>query len=184
MKTAYLLPCQCGEKLQVDSSQAGLSVHCRCGADVSIPTLRGLDKLERSAGQVATPARVWGPRQAVIFLGGFLTALALPAVAGLRVTAPAFPQAQIDALIEQAGTTEGLDQLPPEQLYSLWKQLKQGSVYNAELVTLISQYDVAATAHRQRVRYAVGALVLGASILGVGFLIPKSVAARRVTAQL
>jgi len=185
MKTAYLLPCQCGEKLQVDSSQAGLSVRCQCGADVAIPTLRGLDKLERSASQVAPPARDWGPRQATIFLGGFMAAIALPAVAGLRFTAPAFPQAQLDAIIEKAGATDDLDQLAPEQLYSLWNQLKRGTEYNAtiEYMTLLGKYEEASTVYRQRMRIAIGALVLGAAILGAGFVIPKSFAARRAGAQ-
>jgi len=58
MKIEYLLPCSCGEKLVVDRSQAGLSKRCTCGRDVTVPTLRGLEQLERAAPAEETIARI------------------------------------------------------------------------------------------------------------------------------
>ncbi len=72
--TLYYLPCSCGKKIEVDAGQAGLSVRCQCGADLTVPTMRGLKQLE----PVEAPSEVvaaetqqanWGARQGVVFLG-------------------------------------------------------------------------------------------------------------------
>ncbi len=62
----YLLPCSCGQKVPVSVRHAGQMVRCACGAELEVPTLRGLRELESAAG--TTPARrVWGDRQRVVF---------------------------------------------------------------------------------------------------------------------
>ena len=42
----YLVPCTCGNKVQVRARQAGDQVTCKCGAVVNVPTIRGLKQLE------------------------------------------------------------------------------------------------------------------------------------------
>lgn len=78
MKTSYLLPCQCGKKIEVDANQSGLAVRCQCGTEQMVPTLRGLTSLERAAPPAATAAGTaagggsrpgWGMRQGLVFLG-------------------------------------------------------------------------------------------------------------------
>ncbi|HEX7450492.1 MAG TPA: hypothetical protein VF306_23230 [Pirellulales bacterium] len=78
MKTSYLLPCQCGKKIEVDANQSGLPVRCQCGAEHAVPTLRGLASLERAAPPASAAAGAsagggsrpgWGLRQGLVFLG-------------------------------------------------------------------------------------------------------------------
>lgn len=66
----YLLPCQCGRKTPVDSTKAGRTIECECGAKLEVPTLGGLKNLERivEAKHVGSGA-TWGPRQGVLLTG-------------------------------------------------------------------------------------------------------------------
>lgn len=78
MAVKYRLPCACGKSVEVDSSQAGLSVACACGQQMEVPTHRGLMQLERVE---LAPSKVlksgggdhgssnWGPRKGLRFLG-------------------------------------------------------------------------------------------------------------------
>ncbi len=72
MKTLYLLPYSCGKKIEVDGGQAGLTARCSCGAEVPVPTMRGLATLERVEPRALPsqrPRADWGTRQGIIFLG-------------------------------------------------------------------------------------------------------------------
>jgi hypothetical protein len=78
MKTTYLLPCQCGEKLQVDASESGLVMKCRCGASLEVPTMRGLSRLERVMVEAAPgPASSWGGAQRGMAVGALVVLLGL-----------------------------------------------------------------------------------------------------------
>ncbi len=46
MSTKYLLPCSCGEKTAVETSQAGQDIPCRCGKTLRVPTMQGIRRLE------------------------------------------------------------------------------------------------------------------------------------------
>jgi hypothetical protein len=73
MKTTYLLPCQCGERFQVDASESGLVMKCRCGASLEVPTLRGLSRLEKVVvEEPASPARTWGGAQRMMAIGALI----------------------------------------------------------------------------------------------------------------
>ncbi|HVU87729.1 MAG TPA: hypothetical protein VHD36_10440 [Pirellulales bacterium] len=176
IKTEYLLPCPCGHKLAVDRSQAGLSVGCpQCGAALTIPTLRGLDRLERAAPEADQHAQDWGLRQAVFFVGGLLGALALLAVAFLWMTRPIYPQEHQEALIEAAGSTGDIDQMTLLQTTYLWNELSKTpeSSNMLEFRMMVEDYQQAATINRHRMIAAVGGLITGALLLGAGLLIPK-----------
>jgi hypothetical protein len=74
MPTKYLLPCDCGKKLEVESTESGLTKACECGALLVVPKLRELTKLEKVA--VADAAyRAWGGRQRGVVLGAVLAVL-------------------------------------------------------------------------------------------------------------
>jgi hypothetical protein len=78
MKTTYLLPCSCGEKTQVDASESGRTVHCRCGASLVVPTLRGLARLEKVEVEEPTSVtRAWGGVQRGIAIGALITLVGL-----------------------------------------------------------------------------------------------------------
>lgn len=78
MKQAYLLPCKCGQKVEVDSTLAGLTVKCACGRTLDVPTMRDLTRLElagaNAPGAEKLDGRSWGPRQGYT-LAGILVAL-------------------------------------------------------------------------------------------------------------
>ncbi len=78
----YLLPCSCGQKVRVDSAQAGGCVPCACGQSLSVPTLRGLRALEEAPADKAAiqraAGRLWSPLQGTRFsVGLFVFVVAL-----------------------------------------------------------------------------------------------------------
>jgi hypothetical protein len=75
MKTTYLLPCQCGERFQVDASESGLVKQCHCGATLEVPTLRGLARLEKVVVEEAAPRRPWGGAQRGMVIGGLIAVI-------------------------------------------------------------------------------------------------------------
>jgi hypothetical protein len=115
----YLLPCSCGNKTPVDVSQAGTRVRCTCGADLEVPTLRGLKRLAQAvpeaAGKVAVGAESpWGARQRVAFIGALLFVIGVATALGCFYTRP--PQ-----IIEV-----DVAQYPPLAALDLWLSLKAG----------------------------------------------------------
>ena len=77
MSAGYLLPCRCGKKSVVFTSQAGEQVACECGEKLDVPTLRGFSQLERGQGseggkRLANERSRWNPLlgiPAAIFFG-------------------------------------------------------------------------------------------------------------------
>lgn len=64
----FLLPCPCGQKVRVSNAQAGGQVACACGQSLSVPTLRGLRKLEPAPVEKSrTPALRWSATHGAIF---------------------------------------------------------------------------------------------------------------------
>jgi hypothetical protein len=112
--TRYLLPCRCGEKTAIETSQAGQQVRCRCGAALEVPTLRKIMAMEPlEPGPGAATATAWGTRERVALLGvtGLVLALALVVVLMFqRPTMPRYPDPQ---------------SLTPAQSLILWQQLQQ-----------------------------------------------------------
>jgi hypothetical protein len=76
MSAQYLLPCSCGQKVRVEPAQAGGQVACACGANLNVPTLRGLKQLEIAPPDEAavrrSAGRQWGPVRGAMFSIGLL----------------------------------------------------------------------------------------------------------------
>src|SRR5689334_780477 len=68
----FVVPCSCGEKFRVRASQAGEQLTCKCGATVSVPTIRGLRQLETVTDEQAVPATTASRWQGPIFATGLL----------------------------------------------------------------------------------------------------------------
>jgi hypothetical protein len=124
--TRYLLPCECGESLPVEKTQAGQSIVCKCGRSVDIPSLRGLRELEvcEAAPQaVARPS--WTPTKGTFFAGGIILAIVGTFVAAYGFTMRSFvntaapPQEQIDAWVQE------IDDWNASQMWSFWTQARQ-----------------------------------------------------------
>lgn len=85
----YLLPCECGQKLVVSTTQAGERLQCTCGRQLEVPTLRALQALERRDDAGAKPELApWGWRQGLAFLGASIFVLASLALVVLQLTKP------------------------------------------------------------------------------------------------
>ena len=77
MKTVYLLPCSCGNKVRVDAGQAGAKVPCTCGKQLTVPTFRGLRELEVDSSAVEASAAAaepqsWSAARGALFSAGLL----------------------------------------------------------------------------------------------------------------
>ncbi len=55
MRVKYLLPCSCGEKVAVESTQAGQDILCACGKTMEVPTMQGLRQLEQHVDTADAP---------------------------------------------------------------------------------------------------------------------------------
>ena len=66
----YLLPCSCGEQSVVSTAQAGGTIRCACGAELQVPTMRGLRELEPLEPRSAAAGRAvtWDDQHRVAFL--------------------------------------------------------------------------------------------------------------------
>lgn len=175
MTAYYLLPCSCGKKIEVDAGQSGLNIRCSCGAELTVPTLRGLSQLERASAPPAgradvAPESTWGARQALVFLGlVILLGASLPA-ALTWYTYPQPPRLRDDfAELNR----EDIDQATLIQTWELWKELRKDFSDEAE-IPLMYAYNESEKNARTRLIFM--GVVGGAGLLMaiVGLLIPAT----------
>jgi hypothetical protein len=167
MTTHYLLPCNCGKKNEVDSGQAGLNIRCSsCGAELAVPTMRGLNQLERAEAppadrrQVASSQSTWGARQALVFLGiVVLLGAALPTA----LTWYAYPQPPRLRDDFEKLNRSNIDPMTLLQTWDLWTHLRQDFSEEAEIPEMY-QYRILAKAARER-------LIFMGVIGGIGLLL-------------
>lgn len=124
MSAQYLLPCSCGQKVQVAIAQAGGEVSCACGKRLAVPTLRGIRQLE-SAGDTPLATRSsWTRAHGGFFAGGLVVVCLGLGLAGYN----AFRYAQLsgytvdrsaDVVKEFAGQ---LDNIKPTEALDLWRK--------------------------------------------------------------
>jgi len=122
MATTYLLPCVCGQKLPVSATQAGESIQCTCGANLTVPSLSELADLELAPSTSARRKRrkrPWSKRQGWILLGAFVVAAAVGLLVFLHFTRPRLP---------------GIESLRPIHVWSLWQDLRRGPDRNLSIV--------------------------------------------------
>lgn len=136
MATHYLLPCQCGKKTEVDSSQAGLQVRCECGTELPVPAMRGmaaLERVDREADKLGgKKGSTWGRRQGLMFLGGVLVAGAGLIALFFWSMFPQRPILQYDFEAQQ--------ELSPVDSFTEWRELQKGiELPDAELH--LSRFD-------------------------------------------
>jgi len=110
----FLLPCACGKTIPVEPVQAGNRIHCQCGAELQIPTLLAMRRLERvqdSPNKGTSDKLVWGPKQRLFVVGILISATGLAMATWFYATRPRKPD-----------TTR----LPPLLTLMLWESLKTG----------------------------------------------------------
>ena len=120
----YLLPCQCGRKTPVDSTKAGRTIECECGANLEVPTMGGLKNLQRVVdAKRGGSAATWGPRQRVLLVGILICVTGLGIAGFLWNGLPKPPphEQRIDELIPQH-----VENLSLMQTLQLWGYLERG----------------------------------------------------------
>lgn len=164
----YLLPCECGQKIEVDAGQSGLTVTCACGKKLEVPTLRGLSGLEvvpsRGATQPAAAEAAWGPGQGLLFLGTVLLICGVIALALVLRTRPEWK-------VHSGNIAVDVDRLTPGQLFERWQELRKGLVANEDPIR--QSYDADWATFRRRRTMACLPLAIGVLLIVAGFLMRK-----------
>jgi hypothetical protein len=121
----YWLPCTCGQKTAVSTAQAGETIRCPCGAELQVPTLRGLRVLEpaEAASGAARRARgrTWEDRHraAFVLVIGSLVCLGLAAYLWI-----AMPARLIVPNPQEIATA--IDGASPDQVLQVYAEMQQG----------------------------------------------------------
>lgn len=178
MRTSYLLPCSCGKKIEVDANQSGLAVRCQCGAEQTVPTLRGLAALERVEAAELASAKAgpsWSMRQGLIFLGLVILVGSLIGWLVLRLTIRPQPITPFENF--QEFNRQYINELAPETLIAEWDKYRKG-IEDPEW-RLAMDYFLAREQEYHQALYVVAFVAaVGLVILIIGFCMPKARAAQ------
>ena len=119
MRTRYLLPCSCGQKIPIEPRQAGEVISCDCGASQNAPTMREMTRLEEAAPDpTAGEAATWGVRQAIVLLGGIMLVVAIVPAVFLYLEFPTKPKPPtVESIREDAATSSPLVALKTWHLF-------------------------------------------------------------------
>ncbi len=164
MKTKYLLSCSCGRKHPVEATQAGQTLRCTCGEELTVPTMQRLRRLERidepDPREVAASA--WSLRQKLVLVGAVIAAL------GLGLSAHVYrgrPQ-----LVE-------VDQLTLPQSLDVWRAYSHAG----EIVLMPGEveYEILRERNRRWLAVTLGLAGFGAIVMASSLLIASSPRPRR-----
>lgn len=172
----YLVSCTCGEQLRVRLSQAGEQLNCKCGANVSVPTIRGLKQLPVVADEEhkpVAPVAIWqGPVFAVGVIALFVGCLVL---AGSTL----FPPPEVTFDVTSVGYTDEelkraaipVEELGMEQLYLEFNTLRTKG-RNEQGRFIQSQIDQAYKVQKQRQLTGVGLVGIGTLLAIMALVVP------------
>ena len=182
----YLLPCNCGAAIPVETGQAGEVITCSCGATVDVPTMRALRQLEPAP--LDRPATAWSRSQGALFVAG-LVCLLIGTIATVALSrkipaAKLFPNYTYRAVMDPVSYDQIYFRRGP-LLVAMAADLDQRrrSLSPAETLTLWGLYrDVPAVmqslpgirrehaARRSRYRWLTGIAALGTAVASLGLL--------------
>jgi len=124
MSVRYRLPCQCGQTVLVERSQAGLSVTCSCGTQLEVPTIRGLAQLEPI--QSAPDKLGWTAQYGLLLIGALIAMVAGGAAVYrvARLSADPYSERQID--LEMHKKAAEIDGMSPGKVLEAWQEFRGG----------------------------------------------------------
>jgi len=165
MPSKYLLPCECGASVPIETSQAGQSVPCACGRTLEIPSLRAIRALETTlpdAAELKTAAPQWNLGAGVLFAVGLSFAL----IAGAVASAAQFKhwqfsnyrpvQQNLDRFVAE------LDTATPTQLLDEWHAAREfglGEHHSSPFVIAQGNADFFASSRNVALAIMVGGIV-------------------------
>ena len=172
MSTKYLLPCpSCQHTSEVDAGQAGDRITCSCGAQVDVPTLRGLRALQPATAPdkaAAKPASNWGLRQGLMLFGSVVLLVGLLPAAYLYIRKVDAPQLDIALTIEQ--NSKQLDAMPLSDSWNYYEGLsKLGLLEHPRLEVMA--YEHYMESFKTRMTAALSVACLGLLVLLAGWLL-------------
>lgn len=151
MSAKYLLPCSCGQKLTVDTTQAGLTLDCPCGNRVEVPPWREIRALEQIGAPAPVVQRGWSTKHGIIFLSLVMAICSAGGSAVVWALIPDFEHSHPnDEQIQKAYQT-----LPLEESFKEWDALKTGPELPAD------PHEAAYAVYRNlRMRWVYAGLIL------------------------
>ncbi len=121
----YLLPCECGKSIAIETSQAGQQLACECGKQLEVPTLRGIRALDPLPEMAASSRRSaeWDQSRGMIFAGSLVLILIGAAVSflgydGLRTTPNITREAETEEFDQR------IDEMTLDEIYETWKEVR------------------------------------------------------------
>jgi hypothetical protein len=181
MSQQFLLPCSCGQKTRITTAQAGAQVKCVCGQSLSVPTLRGIRKLEVAPFEAASKrSATWSPIHGALFASGLAIAsigVVVLAFFGLRYVqlgASGYTRDITDAVVK--AERERIDRLAPTEALAEWKENVNDGLGQREEPPWVRANKIMA-GYKSFIRASVAALVAGALLSVVALLLPRGSAA-------
>lgn len=114
MTIKYLLPCSCGKKIPVETTQAGQDIQCSCGQQVSVPTMQGIRCLEQYLD--SSDESKAGPSYGGAALGIALLGLLILGGGG----------ALMYRTYNQRPVLVDVDYMSPWETWLMWQNLREG----------------------------------------------------------
>lgn len=124
METLYLLPCECGKDILVETRQAGDRVRCECGLEQEVPPLRRIRHLPQAQPATATTgsrgsSSSWGFRQGFLTAGSLIAILLLAGGMYFWLNEPAPPEDfNPEMFVQQADAR--IDAWTPAEAFQAW----------------------------------------------------------------
>ncbi len=164
----YLLPCECGKKVEVSPAQAGGTVFCPCGKTLSVPRLKTLRELESvDSHEEKRLSEGMSPRAAVLFLGGLVVLFAVVLLVYFGQGKP-IPPAKI---LETDIIERQIEQFSLLETYQVWEAAQRGVTTKRSFDEV---YERAIRDYWIRVGVSGAVLLVGLIVVGVGLSLPKS----------
>ncbi|MBN2292093.1 MAG: hypothetical protein JXM70_06690 [Pirellulales bacterium] len=164
----YLLPCQCGRKMPVDSTKAGRTLECECGAKIEVPTLGSMKKLERVVEtKPASSGMTWGIRQRVL-LAGILVCLT-----GLGISGYFWYERPKPPPLEQnvKQISQNIKNLTLMQTLAVWGALERGlPEYSSRRQ---QEYQKDKAAYYRRTGVSLFIVAVGLTMMTISIFIPN-----------
>ena len=179
MTSQYLLPCECGEKVAVDTRQAGQSVSCpNCNRPNVVPTLRKLSQLESvaDAKQVSGPRPSWTPLQGSLFVIGAMV-LFFSLIATAHMSFRYWSLGPTSARFSEEEMDNELSQITPSGSWEVWMLFKQWPLSRDSRMNHLVNRRSAATMRRY-IAISAAACIVGAIALASSLLL-RDVSKRR-----